>query len=204
MKEIDHKAIGNTEPVCPYCSNKLERMPGRKKKCPTCGNFIYVRTRPLDRKRVLVTEKQADEVERQWQAEQENNELKQEYLYVKEEFNEQLMEKFGREPSDSDVFLCLYNKQSLEYARKSEWGLYRNTRHRMAKLLLRENKQKQALGMFIEVSYLDANGPVNCGVLDAEFLSKFPPFNPKLGIQAPHVLSDIAIISVKLGTLPLF
>lgn len=60
-------AIGCTEPNCPYCSAALEKMPGRKKKCPSCTRDILVRTRPLDRKRVLVTDSQAEDLEEQWE-----------------------------------------------------------------------------------------------------------------------------------------
>ena len=30
-------------PKCPYCSGELEKKPGRKKKCPHCGEYIYIR-----------------------------------------------------------------------------------------------------------------------------------------------------------------
>ncbi len=29
--------------LCPYCSGLLEKAPARKKKCPHCGNYMYVR-----------------------------------------------------------------------------------------------------------------------------------------------------------------
>ena len=41
---VETHKIGNKEPVCPYCSCILDKMPGRKKKCPSCSQFIYVRT----------------------------------------------------------------------------------------------------------------------------------------------------------------
>jgi len=51
---------------CPYCGNPLAKTPGRKTKCPHCGGFIYVRTRPSDRKSVLATKEQADAIEAEW------------------------------------------------------------------------------------------------------------------------------------------
>lgn len=57
--------IGNTDPICPNCSQALERMPHRKTKCPSCGSFIYVRTRPSDRKKVLVSGSQVLQIEEQ-------------------------------------------------------------------------------------------------------------------------------------------
>jgi SPP1 gp7 family putative phage head morphogenesis protein len=59
-------AVGNIDAICPYCGNRLEKKPGRKKKCPHCGNFIHVRTRPLDNKKVFVTEKQMEAINEQW------------------------------------------------------------------------------------------------------------------------------------------
>ncbi len=59
-------AIGNVEPVCPYCRSRLDGKPGRKMECPQCSNFIYVRTRPLDNQKVLVTEEQKRGIEEQW------------------------------------------------------------------------------------------------------------------------------------------
>ncbi|MCJ7770200.1 minor capsid protein [Candidatus Bathyarchaeota archaeon] len=59
-------AIGNTEPLCPYCNYRLDKMPLKKKQCPNCKNFIRSRTRPLDNKKVLIKEEQVDELERQW------------------------------------------------------------------------------------------------------------------------------------------
>jgi len=64
--DLGLQEIGFVDAICPYCSSALEKKPGRKKKCPHCGNFIYVRTRPIDRERVLVTEGQLAEIERQW------------------------------------------------------------------------------------------------------------------------------------------
>ena len=46
--------------TCPACGIKLDTAPSRKKKCPSCKQFIYVRTVPVDRKQYLVTE---DEIE---------------------------------------------------------------------------------------------------------------------------------------------
>lgn len=58
--------IGVTEAVCPYCDHVLEKMPGRKKKCPACTKDIYVRTRPQDKVKILVREDQLLLVEEQW------------------------------------------------------------------------------------------------------------------------------------------
>jgi len=51
-------AIGNVDPVCPYCKAIFQKKPKAKTKCKSCGNFVYVRTRPLDNEKVLVTDEQ--------------------------------------------------------------------------------------------------------------------------------------------------
>jgi hypothetical protein len=72
MDEIDTSQIKGLTKIglfdqCPHCFKKLNKIPGRKKKCDFCGNFIYVRTRPIDKKRVLVSKLQAQEIENQWE-----------------------------------------------------------------------------------------------------------------------------------------
>nr|WP_321349716.1 hypothetical protein [uncultured Methanoregula sp.] len=59
-------AIGNTEPICPYCGHRFDRMPQQKKKCPSCNRTFRSRTRPLDNKKVLIREEELEELERQW------------------------------------------------------------------------------------------------------------------------------------------
>lgn len=39
---------------CPYCQKELLKFPTRKTRCSYCDNFIYIRTRLLDRQRILV------------------------------------------------------------------------------------------------------------------------------------------------------
>lgn len=51
---------------CPNCSEKLEKIPGAKTKCPHCGKYMFVRTRPKDNIRVVVTEIEADRIDEEW------------------------------------------------------------------------------------------------------------------------------------------
>jgi len=64
-----YERLGNTEPVCPYCAKPLDKMPGRKIKCPFCANYMYVRTRPADKKKVVVTKQDAAKIDEQWKIE---------------------------------------------------------------------------------------------------------------------------------------
>jgi hypothetical protein len=164
-------------------------MLGRKKNCPYCKNVIYVRTRPGDRKKVIVTSKDATEIDHQWSTEQEEYEIQMAYQEVKEEFDELkalLSNKYGREPFDNDLFWSIYNKHSLDHMQKANWGHYRNIQLRMGQLLLREKKLQLAFEAFVAVSYLDANGPRNLGNWD--LIDRFPPFVPESACQAPAVI----------------
>lgn len=58
-----HKEVKDERKAeCPNCAGALEKVPGAKTKCPHCGEFMLVRTRP-DNVRLVLTEKQANEVE---------------------------------------------------------------------------------------------------------------------------------------------
>lgn len=67
--KIDHtlEAIGNIDPICPCCNFRLDKKPNNNKKCPNCASIIYVRIRPHDREKVLVSENQAIQIKHQWE-----------------------------------------------------------------------------------------------------------------------------------------
>jgi len=193
--------IGNTDPICPYCSKALGKMPGRKKRCPHCGEYMYVRTRPVDRQRVLVTVQGVKDVDDQWTRIHAKQRVRQ--FINEEEFEKEkaaLAARFGREPSDNDVLWALHNKHLIEHARMNNWGLYRNTRLGMAELLVAEEKRRQALDTYLEVAYLDANGPNNLGgASDPDFLRQFPPFSAESALMAPGIVAEIEILAEELG-----
>jgi hypothetical protein len=56
------------KPKCPYCQNALKKIPGAKTKCSQCGQFMYVRTRPEDGARVVVTEAEAHRINEAWES----------------------------------------------------------------------------------------------------------------------------------------
>lgn len=186
-------AVGNTDAVCPHCNETLAKKPGRKKKCSHCGQFIFVRTRPSDEQRVLVTESQAEEIEEQWSI---VNGTHDEYLATKKRFSDEkgkLAKRFGREPSDNDVTWSLLNQDLMGHASQQNWGLFRNAKMEMADILRKEAKLLDALGMYCEVCYLDLNGPNNVGgITDRELLKQFPPWNPKQdAFLAPGIVDKI-------------
>jgi hypothetical protein len=178
--------IGNTEPLCPYCKFKFEKMPQRKKECPNCKKTFYSRTRPIDHKKVLVTTDQLTEVERQNAIDNGSFDERQQTAYnasLKE-----LREKFGREPSHGDTMWHFLNGEARYYASSSYWGLYRNVIFMQAQLLEREGNLKQSLEFYLWVCYLDINGANNGP----------PRFNPEMGFLAPGIIEQCIKIGKEL------
>lgn len=195
MTENTGSIINNTAPTCPYCSHRLEKKPGRKKKCPYCSNLIYVKTRPSDKQQVLVTQEEAEQIEEQWSI---INGTHDQYIAAKQEFQKEraiLRDRFGQDPSDNDIRWSLLNKKMFEHARLGNWGLFRNAKFDMAEILRKECKLKDALGMYLEVCYLDLNGPRNMGgITDSVLLKEFPPWDPKdpTAELAPGIIKRIS------------
>ena len=191
--------IGNIEPICPNCGKALESKPSRKIKCPECRKFMFVRTRPSDNKKVLVTEAQAKVIEEQWSI---VNCTHDSYLKEKKAFeNERASQakRFGCEPLENDVKWALFNKQLTEYALKGDWGFYRNTKLQMADILRKEKRLKNALYFYLDVFYLDLNGPNNMGGTSPGLLKEFPPFRPNEAMIAPGIKKRILSIIKHLG-----
>jgi hypothetical protein len=160
-------------------------MPGRKKKCTSCGNYMYIRTRPADRKKVILTKQAVDQIEQLWSMVYDAQRV---YIADKDTIEKEkagLSAKSGHQPSDHDVFWSLCNKRLVKEAKEGNWGLYRNTRFCMAQFLTCESRHRAALDTFLEVSYLDANGPNNIGSI----VHDYPPFSRKYAFQAPAIVN---------------
>jgi DNA-directed RNA polymerase subunit RPC12/RpoP len=201
---LKNKNIANLKEIgeidkCPYCKKTLEKIPSRKSKCPYCGEYMFSRTRPLDKKKVLVTENEKDEIELEWtrmHEANENTELLQNDEYARAKRD--LAKQFAKEPSMNDVKWCVYNQRILTLSTGRQWGLYRNNKLDMVRLLKSERKQKQALQTLLEICYLDLNGCRNIGTINGKPVPK--EMSDKLGIRdfdismaflAPGILSMI-------------
>jgi DNA-directed RNA polymerase subunit RPC12/RpoP len=110
-KESFAKNIIDTR--CPYCSAPLDTAPARKKKCPSCGQFIYVRTRPSDNQRILVTEEDAKSLDA----------LKNLGVSQKEyqDIEKQLSQKFRTAPSQGDIVWTILNERLISAMKKNDW-----------------------------------------------------------------------------------
>lgn len=183
--------IGNTEPVCPYCSSKLIKMPGAKTKCPSCDNPIYVRTRPSDRARILITETQIPIVEESWNlyhAQQEILRLMQESDY--QEMEKALTKKWGFKPGFGDVSWNLWTKIQAEYAQEGNWRSYRSAFLSKAHGLELENRKDHSLDCYLLAFYLGVNGPNDSG-LYAAVGQRVPFFDPSQPIDDLMVIRNV-------------
>lgn len=189
--EIDEPV---STPLCPYCNAPLKKVPQRKTLCPSCRQPIYVRSRPTDRTKRLVTQEQADEIEEEWTISAELSSLRESDRDRFEKMRKTIREKYGKEEPKKlhralhDVRWSSYNREGLESVRKSNFGFFRNTRLDMAQQLQEEGKHKRALEFYLEVCYIDLNGPRNNEGLSPEMLKEFPNFDPRDADLAPGVL----------------
>lgn len=103
---------GENIPACPSCGGALLKMPQRKTKCKHCGEFMYVRSSPVESRKSLVTQRQADAIDAAWTVRAEEYESQREgEIYglpslpkskeVRRSFNllkvEEDLEKFARQ-----------------------------------------------------------------------------------------------------------
>jgi len=95
--------------ICPYCNNKLDKIPKRKKKCPHCGNYIYIRNRKM------VTENEAEKIDF----------IKYLEMYgISEKYYNQtekkLTKKFGSKPPVRDIKWSICNQLISQNPRNFE------------------------------------------------------------------------------------
>lgn len=189
---------------CPYCKEQLSKIPGAKTKCPHCGKFIFVRTRPKDNARLVVTQKEADQIDEEWRIVSGTQEL---FIEDKKRFEKQrdlLRKRFGgKEPSENDVWWGLLNEDLLEDMKKGQWGSYTSTKLKMADILRKEMKLKHALQIYLEICYLDLNGPLNMMIGENDniiFDSEYnKPFDLECAFLAPGIVDYVKILKKKLS-----
>lgn len=159
---------------------------------------MYVRTRPEDNARVLVTKEQTDQIEEEWAIATGRHDAYIAEKALRAKIRSQQRETFKKEPPESDVEWAYLNECRLQAGLENNWGLYRNFTFKMGEQLSRERRFKGALQHYLDVCYLDLNGPQNLGTRDPQWLRICPPFEPKTGFLAPGVISLIEDIMVKI------
>lgn len=157
--------MGRMDGACPYCRADLPAWPTRSGPCPRCGGEILVRSRPLDRERVLVTEAEAEALEVEWELYRErggssplrplldDQELESE--------RDAMRIRFGREPNQFEVASSLISHRAFEHMRRLELGSFRDFGLAKASLLDQQGRMAEALAGYLGVCFLDLNGARN-------------------------------------------
>lgn len=193
--EQELPAIGSLESKCPSCSHPLDLPPERKTRCPYCGKAIYLRTRPADRKRVLLTEDQAELVKEQWAM---IDGVHAEYVFHHKRVRNtkaRLASRLGEAPTAEQVRLELLIEDGEIHARRHQWGMFSAVRREMAEIVRRTSGSSRALPEYLEVCYLQLNGPNNLAIHIDRLTgtpmvdSRLPPWDPKHGQVTPLALA---------------
>jgi len=154
------KPVGNLKPECPYCGHKFEKMPQRKRKCPSCKKSFYSRTIPQKDKKSLLREEDLPILEKQYRA------IADIRLYTKndpeyETVYEDLKKEFGIEPRVHDVLSRVFNERILQTSSEGDFGLFRNAHLGAAEMFREEKNFLESLAYIFYVCYLDINGAHN-------------------------------------------
>jgi hypothetical protein len=196
--------IGQLDDICPYCGQALNKRPTKRTLCLNCQNFIYVKIRPIDHQEVLVTKEQEELLKKEWHSFPRARISPSLNRQEMEKCREQLAKKFRKSPSEQDVAWACLNNEAMNHARERNWGLFRNTRLSMAALLEKYQQPAEALKYYIEICYLDLNGPQNTGGLKDHNLRAsldIRDFNTEGGLLASAVVGKVLeiILTLKLN-----
>ncbi len=183
------------EAKCPYCHKSLSKAPSRKSKCPNCGETFYVRTRPSDRKKVIVTEDGIKDIELAWEqyhAAQEAKDLESMPDNISNYEKSRRLAQIAISRKENDKAWGYFNQATGEAAQAGKFRKYRFIRYEMAEQLISEGRHKQALDFLCEVLYLDI-----CGIADSLFIWEIN--NPlidsaKTGSLVPRVVKYTRVL----------
>jgi len=113
---------------CPYCGFVFNPIPQRKKKCPSCGQFVYVRRRPNSNKKELVTTEVAKLIDKEWEEidkERAFRSLLQRFNASELEYKtieRELTKKFSSIPKQGDVVWTLLNNRLFDAMKRKDWS----------------------------------------------------------------------------------
>jgi hypothetical protein len=196
--------IDEYPPECPYCKKPLARLAERKTRCPHCRGFMYVRTRPEDRARVVVTEIEARAIDQDWQIV--GNAREPRISWVAEDSQiratrTQLQEVFLAPPSEDEVAWAILQNNILRCLGDGQVGSARNICQWMADFLARCWRLREALRTYLFVCALDLNS--NFQGLSPQPLEQITRISKKLLFEKADVASIFSEIHVTTtGLLP--
>lgn len=188
------------EARCPYCDAALNKPPQRKTNCPSCRQAFYVRTRPSDQRKVIVTEQEADAIDQEWALrhqlgdpadwEQQLRTLSSKNDPYEKAYYQAMLARSRRQYDQAWAF---FNEARIQAAGLGQFGIYRNITFDMANQLRIEGKHEHAVIMLCEVCFYDLCGASNA-VLSIEGNRRVPwnsGWDPEFRELAPGVVQMV-------------
>ncbi|MEO0114614.1 MAG: hypothetical protein ABIK93_03970 [candidate division WOR-3 bacterium] len=145
FKDRNNNTKKESELTRPYCKKFLPQMPTRKKKCPFCQNYIFVRTLPKTKEKVLVTNEDAKKIDVEWGKIQHrlNRLNKLSEVGISEADFCKRVGKTIEEATDQeikDIIWSKYNELVMKYTKSNDFGVLKTLYYRMALFLDEEGK----------------------------------------------------------------
>ena len=153
--------LGKNTPICPYCDTILSKMPGRKISCPICKPPIYVRTRAIDRKKILIQESDIGLVEKDWQAARaadrvNSGPLQDALSWIK-------MNKSHPELKTTNEIIYYSIQEIAKTALNDKQMMkFSGCLTAMGDIMRAEHKDRDAMILYMDVLYLEVNGGWDC------------------------------------------
>jgi uncharacterized Zn finger protein (UPF0148 family) len=158
LKELSKTGI--TESICPYCGIPLEKFQEIETKCKACGNFIYVRTRPTDNKKVLIKE---DEIEIYEEIKAIEYGEYDKYIEMRN-FKNKIENDKGRKVSKEELEIYTKEKVINKNISEKKWDILSGDFIELGILYNSIRKVKKSINMFLLSFYCS----VNCESADYE------------------------------------
>ncbi|MFW6026377.1 MAG: hypothetical protein ACOCRX_08540 [Candidatus Woesearchaeota archaeon] len=132
-QDIDDKR----EAKCPNCNKELDKVPGAKTKCPHCGKYMYVRTTPIKRERLVVTEKEKEDID--------FNKSLSKNIIIGVIRKSDILKRFEEHPSNDlrDIIWSLCNERILKSKKRKDYRKLQDIYLVMEKILAYEEKDWQ-------------------------------------------------------------
>ena len=202
LTEPKYTDVGTANLICPYCQGKLKRFPQRKTKCPYCSSMIFSRSRPFDRRKVLLNEEEMDILEKEWGEFNKHQQLTRIISSIMPDnpdlilttTSQNLQKTLEKEPTIVEILWEINSQIAQENLKKGMFEQYRYSTLFFADILTYDSRDLEAMGFLLQVIFLDLNGVSNSGTVKGR-----KPFNLKSAGKAIDLLTEVRVIRTKLN-----
>lgn|GEM_PF-2715443 len=154
--------------TCPNCELPLKQE-AKKSICSECKETIYTERHFKTKKQMLLTKEQLA----RYEIEVKHYKDLKWALQLATEFRltDREIKPIVKSTQVNAKFAALWvvaNEIAIQYARKTKWLSYRNTRLSMGDILFREGQKEKAVGFYLSVCFLDLNGPNDDGTYNTD------------------------------------